>query len=115
VGQVAQHAAFDTSDRQDCDIEIIGNSFRGFEIVVQGDDRVAELLAKMVNYANHTQRYAADPKTREYVQDALATQGGTGGADRFGNDVYGRHSGLAATRLTKRLIIRRCGGMFKLL
>jgi hypothetical protein len=38
------------------------------------------------------------------VQDVLATQGGTRGADRFGNYVYGGHSGLAATRLTKRLI-----------
>ena len=60
-----------------------GNSSRRFEIVVQGDDRVPELLAKTIDYANHTQWYAADPKTREYVQHMLAAQGGTGGADRF--------------------------------
>jgi hypothetical protein len=65
---------------------------------------MAESLAKMIDYANHAQWYAADPKTREYVQGVLATQGGTGGADRFGNYVYGGHSGLAATRLTQRLI-----------
>jgi hypothetical protein len=44
---------------------------------------VAESLAKVIDYANHAQWYAADPKTREYVQDVLATQGGTGGAHRF--------------------------------
>ena len=37
----------------------------------------------MIDYANHAQWYAADPKTREYVQHMLAAQGGTGGADRF--------------------------------
>jgi hypothetical protein len=58
----------------------------------------------MIDYANHAQWYAADPKTREYVQDMLATQEGTGGADRFRNYLYGGHSGLAAMRLTQCLI-----------
>jgi hypothetical protein len=80
-----QHTLLDTSDRQDRDVELAGNSLSGVEIVVQGDDRVAELLAKMIYYADHAQRHAANPKTREYVQDVLATQGETGGADRFRN------------------------------
>lgn len=71
--QVVQYTPLDTSDRQDRDVEIAGNSLRGVEIVIQGDDRVAELLAKMIDYANHAQWYAADPKTREHVQDVLAT------------------------------------------
>ena len=82
AGQVVQHAAFVPSDWRDRHIEIAGDSRRRFEIVVQGDYRVPELLAKMIDYANHAQRYAADPKTREYVQHMLAAQGGTGGADR---------------------------------
>jgi hypothetical protein len=58
----------------------------------------------MVDYANHAQWHAADPKTREYVQDVLATRGGTGGADRFRKYVYSGHSSLAAMRLSHRLI-----------
>ena len=102
--QVVQHTPLDTSDRQDRDIEIAGNSLRGVEIVVQGDDRVAESLAKMINYANHAQWYAADPKTREYVQDVLATQGGTGDADRIRTYLYGGNSGLATMRRGQCLI-----------
>jgi hypothetical protein len=90
--------------RQDRDIEIAGNSLRGFEIVVQGNDCVAESLAKVIDYANHAQWYAADPETREHVQDVLATQGGTGGVDRFRKYLYGGHSSLAAMRLSQRLI-----------
>ena len=97
-----QHTALITSDRQDRDVEIAGNTFRGVEIVVQGDDCVTESLAKMIDYANHAQWYAADPKTWEYVQDVLATQGGTGGADRFRKYLYGGHSSLAAMRLSQR-------------
>lgn len=96
---VVQHTPLDTTDRQDREVEIAGNSLSGIEIVVQGDDRMAELLAKMIDYANHAQGYAADPKTREYVQDVLATQGGTGDPDRFRKYLYGGHSGLAAMRL----------------
>jgi hypothetical protein len=97
-----QHTSLDTSDRQDRDIEIAGNSLRRIEIIVQRDDRVAESLAKMIDYANHAQWYAADPETREYVQDVFAPQGGTGGADRFRKRCYGGHSGLAAVRLAKQ-------------
>jgi hypothetical protein len=99
-----QHIPLDTSDRQDREVEIAGNSLSGIEIVVQGDDRVAELLAKMIDYANHAQGYAADPKTREYVQDVLATQGGTRDPDRFRKYLYGRNSGLTTMRLGQRLI-----------
>jgi hypothetical protein len=99
-----QHTPLDTSDRQDRDIEIAGNSLRGVEIVVQGDDRVAETLAKMIDYANHAQWYTADPETREYVQDVLATQGGTGDADRFRRYLYGGNSGLATMRREQCLI-----------
>jgi hypothetical protein len=65
---------------------------------------VAESLAKVINYANHAQWNAADPKTREYVQGVLATQGGTGGADRFRKYLYGGNSGLTTMRLGQRLI-----------
>jgi hypothetical protein len=88
--------------RQDRDVDIAGNSIRGVKIVVQGNDRVAESLAKVIDYANHAQWYAADPKTREHMQDVLARQERTGGADRFRRCLYGGHSGLAATRLTQR-------------
>jgi hypothetical protein len=111
-GQVVQHTSLDTSDRQDRDIEIAGNSLRRIEIIVQRDDRVAESLAKMIDYANHAQWYAADPKTREYVQDVFAPQGGTSGPDRFRKICYGGHSGLAAVRLAKQqkisLLWREC-------
>jgi hypothetical protein len=33
---------------------------------------VAEPLAKMVDYANHAKWHAADPKTRENMEDMLA-------------------------------------------
>jgi hypothetical protein len=57
----------------------------------------------MIDYANHAQWYAADPKTREYVQDVLTMQRGTGGADRFRNYLYGGNWGLAAMRFGQRL------------
>jgi hypothetical protein len=57
----------------------------------------------MIDYANHAQWYAADPKTREYVQDVLAKQGGTGGADRFRKYLYGGNSGLTTMRLGQPL------------
>jgi hypothetical protein len=107
-----QHAALGISDRQDREVEIAGNSLCGVEIIVQGDDCVAEALAKMVYYANHTQWYATDPKTREYMQDVLATQGGMGGARRFRKYLYSGHSSLAAMRLTQRpinlLVLQEC-------
>jgi hypothetical protein len=99
-----QHIPLDTSDRQHREVEVAGNSLSGIEIVVQGDDRMAELLPKMINYANHAQRNAADPKTREYVQDVLATQGRTGDPDRFPKYLYGRNSGFTTMRLGQRLI-----------
>jgi hypothetical protein len=99
-----QHAPLGTSYRQDRDVKIAGNSFRGIEIVVQGNHRMAESLAKMIDYANHAQWYAADPETREHMQDALATTRGTGGADHFRGYLYGGHSGLAAMRRTRRPI-----------
>jgi hypothetical protein len=101
--QVVQYTPLDPWDRQDREVEIAGNTVRGVEIVVQGDDRVTESLAKMIDYANHAQWYAADPKTREYVQDVLTMQGGTGGADRFRNYLYGGNWGLAAMRFGQRL------------
>jgi len=99
-----QDTPFDPSNWQHRDVEIAVNSICGVEIVVQGDDRVAESLAKMIDYANHAQWYAADPKTREYVQDVLAAQGGSGGADRFRRYLYGGNPGLATKRLGQCLI-----------
>jgi len=60
---------------------------------------VTESLAKMVYYANHAQRHAADPKAREDMQDVLASQGGTGGAHRFRTRLRGEHSRLVAVGL----------------
>jgi hypothetical protein len=94
VHQVAQRTPLHTSDRQDRDVKTAGNALSGIEIVVQGDDRVAELLAEMIDYANHAQWYAADPETRKYVQDVLATHGEAGGADRFRKYLYARKSGF---------------------
>src|SRR5260370_39909224 len=65
ASQVAQRTPFGTSYRQDRHVEIAGNSLRGVEIVVQGDDRVAELLSKMIDSSNHAQWYTAHPKNRE--------------------------------------------------
>jgi hypothetical protein len=57
----------------------------------------------MIDYADHAQWYAADPKAREHVQDVLATQGGAGGADRFRSYLYLGHPSFAAMRLTRCL------------
>jgi hypothetical protein len=97
-----QYTSLDPWDRQHSEVEIAGNTVRGVEIVVQGDDRVTESLANMIDYANHTQWYTADPKTREYVQDVLPTQGGTGGTDCVRNYLYGGNWGLAAMRFGQR-------------
>lgn len=43
---------------------------------------MAELLAKMVDYANHAQRHTTDAKARENVQGVLAIQGGSSGVNR---------------------------------
>ena len=104
AGQAVQQTPVATSDRQDREVEIAGNSLGGVEIVVQGDDRVTESLAKMIDYANHAQWHTADPKARKYVQHVLAKQGGTGGADHFRKLSFQRTFGLAAMRLTQRLI-----------
>lgn len=95
-GNIVQYTLPEISHRQHRGIEIARNPRRSVEVVVQGDDGVAELLAKMINYANHTQWHAADPKTREDVQDVLAKQGRTGGADRFRNYLNGGNSRLVA-------------------
>jgi hypothetical protein len=95
-----QYTPIGGSHRHQLHVEIAGKPYRSVEIVVQGDDRVAESLAKMIYYANHAQRYAADPKAREDVKDVLARQGVDGGAERFGKCLCGRHLGLAAIRLS---------------
>jgi len=59
---------------------------------------VAELLAEMIDYANHTQRHAADPKAREYVQRVLAAQRGISGGGHFRNWFDSAHSSLVAMR-----------------
>jgi hypothetical protein len=78
-----QHTPLGPCYRQQHNVKIAGDARRGFEIIVQGNDGVAEPLAKTVDYANHAKRYTADPKAREDVEDVLAGRGGIGDADRF--------------------------------
>ena len=66
---------FQGSHRREHQVEITDEAARGFEIVVERDYRVTEAIAKMIDYANHAKRHAADPETREDMENVLAHQG----------------------------------------
>jgi len=44
----------------------------GRVIVVERDNGVVEIPAKMVDYTHHAKRHAADPETRENMKNVLA-------------------------------------------
>jgi hypothetical protein len=50
---------------------------------------VPEPLAKVVDYANHAQWHATDPKARKDMEDMLAGRWAKGRIDRRGNLVRG--------------------------
>ena len=60
---------FQGSHRRQHQVEIAGEAARGFEIVVERDHCVTEALAKMIDYANHAKRHAADPEAREDMEN----------------------------------------------
>src|SRR4029077_7079234 len=88
--------------RHDRDIQITIDARRRLEVVVQGDDCVAEALAKMIYFANQRKGYAADSKAREDVQNVLARRGGTGRADHFRNWLDGGHSEIGGDAPQRR-------------
>src|SRR5438132_1517524 len=50
-------------------VDVTGETVGGRVIIVERDNCVVEMLAEMVDYAHHAKRHAADPETRENVEN----------------------------------------------